>query len=876
MKHLVYEALTDKYPIAILVKASAFIAQEIDKSYIQPLESMGLDRKDIIVVALEYNANGKITAKQQKEYLAELLPALESVGTRYIFCADAPYFKTLTKSAKADPHLGYVLQCAIADYEQLEVILGLNHRALLHNPNNESKFQLGLETFSQAVQGTYVGLGTNVIQSATYPQTDQGVQDFLQSLHQYPVLAADTEAFSLKYQDAGIGTIGFAWNQNEGGVFPIDFKARKAPSKDKNWGEYRPNTSRRAMLKQFLIDYQGTLLWHNGPYDLKLIIFYLWMDEDPWNINGMLEGLEVVTKNWHDTKILAYLALNSCGEVKLGLKELAHAFAGNWAVDVKDIRKHKLKDLLQYNLVDCLSTFWVYEKFLEKVIADDQLPIYQDVMMPSQKTIIQAELVGMPMEANDIQQAKKALTDIVTAQNAIIQSSQVVKSFTLRLQKEAMAAANAKLKTKQHTIEKFALTTFNPGSAQQLQKLLFEEMDLPILSYTPAKQPQADAKTLKSLKNHTHDPDYLTVLQAIMDRSEAKTILDTFIPAFENARPKGDGRVWLHGNFNLGGTVSGRLSSSKPNLQNLPSGSTFGKLVKSCVKAPDDWLYCGADFNALEDRINALLTKDPNKIKVFTDKFDSHALRCYNYWPEEFPDLDPNDPKSINLIKEDKNGKEHPLRSKSKGPSFALQYLGQWFTLVKNSGFTADEAKRIEANFLKLYKVSRDWVNDRIAQASKDGYATGAFGLRIRTPLLQRSLLGRSVTPRSVEAESRSLGNAVSGQSYGLLNNRAANAVMERVWASKHRFDILPVAFIHDAIYFIVRNNAETVTWLNKVLVEEMSWQDLPEIHHELVKLEAELDLFWPSWASKITLPNNATSEEIVALCQQESERVAA
>ena len=117
-------------------------------------------------------------------------------------------------------------------------------------------------------------------------------------------------------------------------------------------------------------------------------------------------------------------------------------------------------------------------------------------------------------------------------------------------------------------------------------------------------------------------------------------ILSTFIPAFEGAISKDSGdTVWLHGNFNLGGTVSGRLSSSEPNMQNIPAGSEYGKVIKACFSAPEGWLFCGADFNALEMRINALLTKDPNKVQIYTAGLDSHSWNTLGYWPERMADI---------------------------------------------------------------------------------------------------------------------------------------------------------------------------------------------------------------------------------------------
>jgi DNA polymerase-1 len=499
--------------------------------------------------------------------------------------------------------------------------------------------------------------------------------------------------------------------------------------------------------------------------------------------------------------------------------------------------------------------------------ADQQEDLYRNLMMPSQKTIIQMELVGMPMIPKQIDAAQKELETIVNEQDDLIANSPLIAKYEMRLQREAMVKANAKLKTKQHPIQKFAHLRFNPNSNPQLQAMLYEDWDLPVIDVTKTRAPAVGAETLEKLVNHTTDPEKQGLLHAFIMRGKANKILSTFIPAFMDGVDKHDGRLWLHGSFNLGGTVSGRLSSSEPNLQNLPSGSKYGKLVKSIFAAPDGFIFCGADFSSLEDRINALLTKDPNKLKVYVDGYDGHCLRTYSYWPEEFKHLT-DSPEDVNSIADT----HKDLRGKSKGPTFALTYLGTWSTLVNNAGFTEDEAKRIEANYHNLYGVSTQWVKDRIADAGKQGYAEAAFGLRIRTPLLARTYLGKSSTPREAEAEGRTLGNAISGQSYGLLCNRAANAVMKRVWASKYRYDILPVSLIHDAIYFIVKDDVDIVAWLNEVLIEEMSWQELPEIQHGLVKLGANLGLFYPNWANEIELPNHATEQEIRQKCMDSIE----
>lgn len=218
----------------------------------------------------------------------------------------------------------------------------------------------------------------------------------------------------------------------------------------------------------------------------------------------------------------------------------------------------------------------------------------------------------------------------------------------------------------------------------------------------------------------------------------------------------------------------------------------------------------------------------------------------------------------INSIK----GKYPTLRQDSKSVTFALQYAGTARTLVNNSGFAQEEAQGIYDRYHNLYKVSAIYAESKKAEAAKKGYAEVAFGLRVRTPLMGQVMWGSSRIPHEAKAEGRTLGNALS-QSYGLLNNRAANAFMKKVWASKYRYDIKLVALIHDAIYLLIRDDLEVVTWANKELIECMRWQELPEIKHDTVKLGAALDIFWPDWAHPTTLPNDASQDQILEVCQQ-------
>lgn len=204
------------------------------------------------------------------------------------------------------------------------------------------------------------------------------------------------------------------------------------------------------------------------------------------------------------------------------------------------------------------------------------------------------------------------------------------------------------------------------------------------------------------------------------------------------------------------------------------------------------------------------------------------------------------------------------LDSCQKHQHFALTYGGTYKTLMDNCGFTEQQAKQIEANYHELYKQSDEWVKQKLKLCEQQGYIDVAFGLRIRTPILANTVLNTSKTSHIAQAEARSVGNAISGQSYGLLTNRALNAVMEQVWQSEYKYDILPACTIHDAIYFIIKNDIAVVKYINDLLIKEMQWQELQEIQHDKVHLEAELDIYYPNWANPITLANNITEEQII------------
>jgi DNA polymerase-1 len=182
---------------------------------------------------------------------------------------------------------------------------------------------------------------------------------------------------------------------------------------------------------------------------------------------------------------------------------------------------------------------------------------------------------------------------------------------------------------------------------------------------------------------------------------------------------------------------------------------------------------------------------------------------------------------------------------------------------VENFGFSPDQARKLYEKYHELYAVSDTWVQHKLEEASARGYAELAFGLRLQTPILQQVILSaKRSLPYEAHKEAKTVANA-HVQSYSLLNTRAANAFMQRVWKSKYKEQILPIAQIHDSIYLLIRNNLKVLHWVNENLIEEMNWNQLPELQDSRVGLEAKLELYWPDWSKPHVIPNGLSLQQL-------------
>lgn len=855
IRHIMFDTKENsKLEAVILIKDDAFKERSLRQYYIKALEKYGVTASKIFAVNLPYTENNKAPASHCREYLAKLLPELDRLGITTLYVADANYFKQLVKVKTLNDVYGYVLPCTVAGYEHINCIYGCNYQALMYNEQLQEKLDLSIETLSQAISGdTDTVLGSDIIHSALYPKTNEEIREVLEMLKTKKELYLDIETFSLRIEKAGIGTIGFSWDKHNGVAFPVDYTTTPEDS-----------AIRRKMLRDFFDSYNGTSFWlFHGMFDLKILIFNLWM-KDSTDFVGMRQGIQHFENKIEDSQYVAFLNLNSTQKIAQDLKTLAYSYTGAYAEDVTDITQVPLDDLLVYNLKDCLATAYVRETYWKGVVETDQLGYYRDILMASVPFAMEMEMMGLPLCLERLAEATKQITSKYHSAVSLLRASSAVRKTMHKVALKNWEDANSKLKTKVHPLSKF-VKPFNPNSDPQLAILLFEVLGLPVLSRTPSKAPSTSNKVIKRLMSMATEPEALNILEQLITISETKTIINTFLPAFESYkfRREGDnkefdGTYWLNGSIKLTGTQSGRMSSVEPNMTNLPSGSTYGQLVKSCFVAPKGWLFAGPDFSSLEDRINAIRTNDHNKIKIYTDGYDGHCLRAYAYFGDQMEDIKDDSVEEINSIEV----KYPDLRQRSKAPTFALNYGGTYVTLVSDVGLPVEQAHEIEARYHELYKASDEYTQYVISKASANGYITLAFGLRLRTPVLGRVPYGPRMPYKAIE-EGRSAYNADS-QSWGLLTNRAVIELRQRLLKAPEYIQnsILILNAIHDASYYLVRDDLEVIKWLNDNLIECMQWQESPEIASKDVLMEAELD-FGYNWADMVTLKNNASLEEI-------------
>ena len=253
---------------------------------------------------------------------------------------------------------------------------------------------------------------------------------------------------------------------------------------------------------------------------------------------------------------------------------------------------------------------------------------------------------------------------------------------------------------------------FNVDSPKQLGHILFE-----VIGLTPKKKNQrgysTDASVLKELAKEHELPGL------VLRYRELAKIKSTYIDALPRLRGE-DGRV--HTTFNETVTTTGRLSSSDPNLQNIPVRTDFGRQIRACfVPLAEGEVFLSADYSQIELRLLAHLSGDEGLIEAFCSGEDFHAKTASRVFGLPVEEVTPE------------------LRSRAKAVNFGIVYGQQAFGLAQSLDIPFGEAKEMIDRYFEAYPGVRTYLDETVAQAKRDGFAITMFGRKRHIPELRAS-----------------------------------------------------------------------------------------------------------------------------------------
>lgn len=254
--------------------------------------------------------------------------------------------------------------------------------------------------------------------------------------------------------------------------------------------------------------------------------------------------------------------------------------------------------------------------------------------------------------------------------------------------------------------------TFNIGSPMQLSHVLFDVMGLPTKGLKKTKRGyySTNAKVLTDLA-HDHE-----IVRLILDWREKSKIKSTYLDTLGPLR-RSDGRV--HTTYNQTITATGRLSSSDPNLQNIPTRSELGRTVKTAFSAGEGSVFLAVDYSQIELRLLAHLSGDEHLVRAFNEGEDFHAETAARVFGVQVSEVTPD------------------LRSRAKAVNFGIVYGQQAYGLSQSLHISMAEARDMIDRYYEAYPGVRTFLDNVVARAKQTGYAETMYGRRRHIPELK-------------------------------------------------------------------------------------------------------------------------------------------
>ncbi|MGA0838633.1 MAG: DNA polymerase I [Pseudomonadales bacterium] len=558
--------------------------------------------------------------------------------------------------------------------------------------------------------------------------TPDALASMLEELRRAPLCAVDTETTSLRYMEARLVGLSFSVEPGRAWYVPIGHQYLGV-------GPQLPFDETLAELKPFLEDATPRKVGQNLKYDVSVLAEH----------GIALRGIA------HDTMLESYVLDSTAG--RHNLDDLAKRVLGTHTITFEEVAGKGAQQIgfesvsidqeTTYAAEDADIALQLHAALWSKLGADNRLrSVYTELELPLINVLSRIERTG-------------ALVD-GPALNAL--SAELAVRIAALRERACEVAGEA----------------FNPDSPKQLQAILYDKQQLPVLSKTPKGQPSTAEAALEILAEDYELPRLILEYRGL---AKLRSTYAERLPAEINART---GRI--HTSYHQAVTATGRLSSSDPNLQNIPVRTAEGRRIRQAFIAPPGRRILAADYSQIELRIMAHLSADEGLLQAFAAGQDIHRRTAAEVFNE-----------SLDAVSDEQ-------RRSAKAINFGLIYGMSAFGLAKQLGVSRTLAQDYINRYFARYPGVRDYMERTRVQAREQGYVETLFGRRLHVPEI---LAGNQA--RRQAAERTAINAPMQGSAADIIK-RAMIDVDQ--WLQASRIDALMIMQVHDELVFEVAESA--------------------------------------------------------------------
>ena len=568
--------------------------------------------------------------------------------------------------------------------------------------------------------------------------TQADLTRWIEKLNVAKLIAVDTETDSLDYMSANLVGISFALENGEAAYLPLQLDYLDAP-------KTLEKSTALAAIKPILENPDIHKIGQNIKFDESIFARY-----------GIeLQGVEF------DTMLLSY-TLNSTG--RHNMDDLAKRYLGHETIEFESIagkgkgqltfNQIPLEQATEYAAEDADVTMKLQQALWLKLQEEPTLvKLYKTMELPLLHVLSRMERTGVLIDSDAL----------------FMQSNEIATRLTA-LEEQAYALAGQ---------------PFNLASTKQLQEILFDKLGLPVLQKTPKGAPSTNEEVLEELAYSHKLPKILVEHRGL---SKLKSTYTDKLPQMVNSQT---GRV--HTSYHQAVTATGRLSSSDPNLQNIPIRNEEGRRIRQAFIAREGYSIVAADYSQIELRIMAHLSGDQGLINAFSQGKDIHRSTAAEIFGVSLDEV------------------TNEQRRNAKAINFGLIYGMSAFGLSRQLGISRPDAQKYMDLYFQRYPGVQQFMTDIREKAKAQGYVETLFGRRLYLPDINSSNAMRRKGAERV---------AINAPMQGTAADIIKRAMIKLDELIRHDPDIEMIMQVHDELVFEVRS--EKVAFFREQIKQHM------------------------------------------------------